>query len=82
MFDSEKHVLLIFAALVSMFHFTSFRCANFEIINNEPTKFYQKEKRIVPKEAKNPTENTDIANLHIESTNKAEIKNKLFRVES
>ena len=78
MFDSEKRVLLIFAALVSMIHFTSFRCANFEIINNEPTKFYQKEKRIVPKEAKNPTENTDIANLH----KKAEIKNKLFRVES
>ena len=61
MFDSEKRVLLIFATLVSMIHFTSFRCTNFEIINNEPTKFHQKVKRIVPKEAKNPTENTNIA---------------------
>ena len=69
MFDSEKRVLLIFAALVSMINFTSFRCANFEIINNEPTKFHHKVKRIVPKEAKNPTENTDIANLHKKSRN-------------
>ena len=61
MFDSEKRVLLIFAALVFMIHFTSFRCANFEIMNNEPTKFLQKVKTIVPKEAKNSAENTDIA---------------------
>ena len=44
MFDSEKRVLLIFAALASMIHFTSFRRANFEIIDNEPTKFNQKKK--------------------------------------
>ena len=70
MFDSEKRVLLILEVLVFMIHFTSLRCANFEIVNNEPTKFYQKEKRIVPKEAKNrTTENTDIANLHKKSRN-------------